>query len=299
MGYHQNMAEQTLTIAAPADFSFRETLHAHGWRHLAPFHWDEEAETLSRPQQMQDGHVHLLTLRAGGMGAVQIDAAPPGDPPTLERLARRMLQMDMLLEQFHAFCAQRPELAAIPSAGQGRMLVSPTFWEDYVKVVLTTNTTWAQTKSMTARVVSLFGTPLPARPTLCAFPTPAQIASVPLAAFAEQARLGYRAASIHTVATQIAQGLLDLETWRDPALPIADLWRRMLALPGVGPYAGACLLLYGGRAERVNADSVARALLARELGRAVSDKDVHAFFAPYGQWQGLVYNFYPWTAKVD
>jgi len=164
-----------------------------------------------------------------------------------------------------------------------------------IKVVLTTNTTWAQTKSMTARVVSLYGTPLPTHPPRCAFPKPAQIASVPLADFAEAARLGYRAASIHTVAVQIAQGLLNLEAWRDPALPTPDLWRQMLALPGIGPYAASCLMLYGGRPERVNSDSVARALLARELGRPVSDKDVHAFFAPYGQWQGLVYNFYPWT----
>jgi len=77
-----------------------------------------------------------------------------------------------------------------------------------------------------------------------------------------------------------------------------NLWRQMLALPGVGPYAASCLMLYGGRPERVNSDSVARALPARELGRPVSDKDVHAFFAPYGQWQGLVYNFYPWTSPT-
>lgn len=45
-----------------------------------------------------------------------------------------------------------------------------------------------------------------------------------------------------------------------------------------------------------NSDSVARALLAREMDRAVIDKDVHAFFAPYAEWQRLVYNFYPWAA---
>ncbi len=292
------MAEQTLTLLAPGDFSFPETLHAHGWRHLAPFHWDEDTQTLSRPQQMRDGTVLLMTLRPGATNSVEMISDPPGDPAELEMLARRMLQMDMPLGLFHAFCAQCPELAAIPAAKQGRLLVSPTMWEDYVKVVLTTNTTWAQTISMTARLASLYGTPLPTHPTRCAFPTPAQIAAVPLALFAEAARLGYRAASIHTVAVQIAQGLLNLEAWCDPHLPTSDIWRQMLALPGVGPYAASCLLLYGGRGERVNSDSVARALLSRELGRPVSDKDVHAFFAPYGQWQGLVYNFYPWTANT-
>jgi len=292
------MAEQTLTLTVPADFSFRETLHAHGWRHLAPFQWNEDTQTLSRPQQMQGGQVSLLTLRPGPAGTLEIACDPPADPEELEQVTRRMLQMGLPLDQFHAFCAQHPHLAAIPAARQGRLLVSPTFWEDYVKVVLTTNTTWAQTKFMTARVAALYGTPLPADPARCAFPTPAQIAAVPLASFAQSARLGYRAASIHAVARQIAQGLLDLEAWRDPALPSPILWRQMLTLPGIGPYAASCLMLYAGRAERVNSDSVARALLARELGRAVNDKDVHAFFAPYAEWQGLVYNFYPWSADT-
>lgn len=64
---------------------------------------------------------------------------------------------------------------------------------------------------------------------------PAQIAAVPLAAFAEAARLSCRAASVHAVAVQIAQGLLDLEGWRDPAIPNPLLWRQMPALPGMGP----------------------------------------------------------------
>lgn len=116
MGYHTNMAEQTLSIPASGDFSFGETLHAHDWRHLAPFVWDEAAQTLSRPQQMGDGRILLLTLRPGIADTLELTCDPPGDPAELELLARRMLQMDMPLGLFHAFCAQHPELAAIPAA---------------------------------------------------------------------------------------------------------------------------------------------------------------------------------------
>ena len=35
------------------------------------------------------------------------------------------------------------------------MLVSPTVWEDLAKTLLTTNTTWAMTKSMVARLAAL------------------------------------------------------------------------------------------------------------------------------------------------
>jgi hypothetical protein len=53
-------------------------------------------------------------------------------------------------------------------------------------------------------------------------------------------------------------------------------------------------MIYLGRYERVNVDSWARMMVSKELGRPVSDKEVHQFFAPYGEWSGLVYHFFPW-----
>ena len=53
-------------------------------------------------------------------------------------------------------------------------------------------------------------------------------------------------------------------------------------------------MLYIGKPEHVNADSWARTLVGKELGRTVTDKEVNDFFEQYGQWRGLVYNFYPW-----
>ncbi|MBV9848086.1 MAG: hypothetical protein JO250_00220 [Armatimonadetes bacterium] len=106
--------------------------------------------------------------------------------------------------------------------------------------------------------------------------------------------MGYRNAYVHAIATGIADGRLDLEAWQDEDLSAAELRKRLLSLSGIGPYGAACLMLYLGKPEHVNADSWARALLSKELGRAVTDKDVHDFFADHGEWRGLVYNFYPW-----
>ena len=177
------------------------------------------------------------------------------------------------------------------------MLVSPTVWEDTVKVICTTNTTWAQTIAMVGRIVNAYGSPWTTDPTRHAFPTPQQIAAVPFDEFAATAKLGYRNAAVHSLAVDIAERKLDLESLRDTDLDSQTLWKRLLALRGVGPYAASCLLLYLGRPERVNADSWARMLLGKELGRPVTDKDVHDFFAPYGEWRGLVYNFYGWRRE--
>ena len=83
-----------------------------------------------------------------------------------------MLQLDLPLEDFHAYCRTRPELGHIVEDRQGRMLRCPTLWEDTVKVIATSNTTWAQTIAMTSRLTEHFGASLPSDPARHAFPTP-------------------------------------------------------------------------------------------------------------------------------
>ena len=276
-----------IVIPAPADFSFTETVSAHGWRRLLPFVWHEETQTLSRTESFSEESVTALEIRAEG-GEVRVQADTDCDPAEATARVRRILQLDLPLGEFHAYCGTRPELAPLAEQKRGRLLRSPTLWEDAVKVIATTNTTWAQTIAMTARFVREFGTEGRT------YPTPAQIAAAPLDDFAAKARMGYRAAYVHAIATTVTDGSLDLEAWQTGNQSADDLRKRLLSLPGIGPYGAACLMLYLGKPAHVNSDSVARAALAQELGRPVTDKEVHAFFEAHGQWRGLVYNFYPW-----
>ncbi len=283
-----------IQLTVPADFSFQETLSAHGWRRLLPFVWREETQTLERAEELASGDVVLLKISATEEEVV-VDVQGDGDQADITRRVRRMLQLDLPLSGFHAFCLSRPELAHLAQCKRGRMLRCSTLFEDALKVIATSNTTWAQTIAMTARLVEHFGAPWPQAPHLHAFPTPQQIAAVPFDTFAAKARMGYRSAYVYAIATRIADGSLDLESWQEEALAAGALQKRLLSLPGIGPYGAACLMLYLGKPEHVNADSWARMLLGKELGRPVTDKDVHAFFADYGPWRGLVYNFYPWS----
>ncbi len=278
----------TIRISTPPDFSFLETLSAHGWRRLAPFVWDEDRQTLSRPEVLGDGTLIELTLQDDGGDAVRVEGAGGGEEAEIVRRVRRMLQLDVPLDGFHAYCRTQPSLAHLEQCRRGRLLRGPTLFEDTLKVIATVNTTWAQTIAMSARLVQHFGSEGRA------FPTPAQIASVPFDEFAAKARMGYRAAYVHAIATQVVSGELNLEGWQSEDLTAEELRKRLLSLPGIGPYGAACLMLYLGKPAHVNADSVARALLGKELGRTVTDKEVLAFFEGHGEWRGLVYNFYPW-----
>lgn len=280
-------------LAVPPDFSFQETLSAHGWRRLLPFVWQEEPQTLERVEELASGDIVLLRINATE-GAVLVDVQGDGDEADIARRVRRMLQLNLPLSDFHAYCLSRPELNHIVQCKRGRMLRCPTLHEDALKVIATSNTTWAQTIAMTTRLVEHFGAPLPQAPERHAFPTPQRIAAVPFDEFAAKARMGYRNAYVHAIATRIADGSLDLEAWQEEDLTADALRKRLLSLPGVGPYGAACLMLYLGKPEHVNADSWARTLLSKELGKPVTDKEVNLFFEEHGEWRGLVYNFYPW-----
>jgi 3-methyladenine DNA glycosylase/8-oxoguanine DNA glycosylase len=299
------MPTLAFTIPCPPDFSFQETLDAHGWRQLAPFTWDDAAKTLSRVEQLSDGRVIELLIQedAGALKVTESDGADVSDQSDVSDVSeltthiRRMFQLDLPLDEFHAYCATRPDLCHIPGRKLGRMLCSPTLFEDTVKVIATANTTWAQTKAMTRRVCDSFGAPLSGDPSRRAFPTPADIAALSLDEFSAKARMGYRNGYVHAIATSIVNGSLDLEAWRDPSIPAADLRKRLLSLPGIGPYGASCLMLYLGKPEHVTVDSWARMMLGKELGRQVTDKEVHDFFDGYGAWKGLVYYFYDWRHK--
>ena len=282
-----------IPIKSPNDFSFAECLNAHGWKSLHPFAWDGATSTLERVEEFEPGNAVLLRIRATE-SFVEVETDGDVDENEVVRRVLHMLQLDLAIDGFHAYCVESPQLLHIPATRQGRMLRSPTLFEDVLKVICTTNTTWTQTISMVARIVDAYGTPLASDPARKAFPTPLQIVEDSLEEFSGKARLGYRNASAYKIASDVASGTLVLESLRDPDLTSHELYKRLIALPGVGPYAASCLMIYLGRYDRVNVDSWARTLVGKELGRPVSDKEAHAFFEEYGDWKALVYHFYPW-----
>jgi 3-methyladenine DNA glycosylase/8-oxoguanine DNA glycosylase len=100
---------------------------------------------------------------------------------------------------------------------------------------------------------------------------------------------GDRALTLVRAAREVARGRVDLH-----GAEHERGWRRLRAIPGIGPWTVEKLALYGqGRHDQLPAGDLAYLKL---VGRLLSGGDPHAradeqqvreFFAPYGEWVGL------------
>lgn len=296
-------------ITPPSPFNFRYTAYSHGWVVLAPNSWDEERQAVQRVQRLSTGKVVLLDISgAGSLEGPEI-AIQVSHSATLSQEERaevvaavgRMFRVDEDLTEFYALCKERGKPWVVLTAGLGRLLRSPTLFEDAVKTICTTNIQWGGTKRMVEGLVNNLGEPFPGDAAFRAFPTPQAIAAVPFETFQQATRLGYRGVYVHTLASRVASGALDLEAWRDVEIPTSELKKRLLSIKGVGPYAAATLLMLLGRYDELAIDTVFREFVSRRYfdGRRPSDQEAQAVYEDWGRWKYLAYWFDIWEGLEE
>jgi N-glycosylase/DNA lyase len=123
-----------------------------------------------------------------------------------------------------------------------------------------------------------------------AFPTPAAMADAGEPFYRDVARAGYRGAYLIAIARAVAGGELDLEALTDPDLSDDEVEERLLALPGVGPYAAAHVMMTIGRYHRLILDSWTRPTYAKLVGKkTVADAAIERRFRRFGPYAGLAF----------
>jgi N-glycosylase/DNA lyase len=200
-----------------------------------------------------------------------------------------MLRLDADLSTFYAVAADDPTLAWA-LVGAGRMLRSPTVFEDVVKTICTTNCAWSGTVRMVSAIVGELGPPAEGVPDRRGFPSAETMAGVGDDFYRDVARAGYRGPYLRRLAEDVAEGRTDLEALGDPALPDGEVAERLLALEGVGPYAMAHMMMLLGRYRRLILDSWTRPTYRRLSGRPrVTDKGIERAFRRYREFAGLAF----------
>lgn len=283
------MRRKILQLSQPADFNFRRTVLSHGWYSLPPFALDKEKWILSRVFEL-DNKPPVWAQILENKDKIEVHVAAETDESDAAKIikdARHILRLDDNFAEFYALVADQPELNWIKQRGAGRLLRSPTVWEDLVKTICTTNCSWALTQKMAERLVDKLGDD--AGNDQKTFPTAAKMAQQNAEFYQNEIRAGYRSDYFAELAQQAANQQIDVESWATTELTTPELKKQMKQIKGVGDYAAENLLKLLGRYDGFALDSWLRMKFANKHngGETCEDSRIKAHYERYGAWRGL------------
>jgi 3-methyladenine DNA glycosylase/8-oxoguanine DNA glycosylase len=278
-----------ISINTPRDFSFKRTVISHGWCGLLPFETDRDNWVLSRVLDLEGARPVTVQITAARR-AIRIKPTrrlTQSAAAQVVRDVRHMLRLDDDMGDFYGRMSTDSEFKWIPTQGAGRMLRSPTVFEDLVKMICTTNCSWALTQKMVTGLVENLGRE--SNDGHRTFPTPEAMALMPEKFYVNEVRAGYRAGYLKELADRVASGELDVEAWLDSSLSTSELIKTMREVKGVGPYAAENVLKLIGRYDGLALDSWTRAKFyeLRNNGRKATDKKIARYYSRFKEWRGL------------
>lgn len=295
-------------LETPLRYDFVKSVTDHGWYMLSPFSWNDKSSTLNRIERLDNGKIVFLQisydLSSGvqntrgetkrGKLIVDIQSSDRLDNTSINEIktkVRYILRLNDDLKEFYDLCQNNGALSSVIKEGRGRLLRSSTLFEDVVKVICTTNTTWNQTKSMVQRIVDKLGESFPLHPALHAFPTPEQVARVDLDYFQKHVRLGYRNEYVLRFARDIVSGNLKLDRYDNPYIISAQLKKELKLIKGIGDYSAHTLMMILGRYDEIAVDSEFRTYVKNKYfnGKNVADKTMTRLYESWGKWKYLAF----------
>ncbi len=302
--------KKTVFIDTPDSFSFRATIYSHGWSELKPFVLDEQNWRLHYVFSSDSG-APVPTVISGEPGGLRIELeTSTADAGPVIAQTRHILRLDEDLSEFYSAISGTERLRWVSQRRAGRLLRSPTVFEDLVKTICTTNCSWGLTKSMVSNLVDKLGTPVKSVPPPLgggsnatvvnapahvggtdkhAFPTPAAMASVDADFYRNEIRAGYRSQYFVELAESVASSRLDPESWLISDLATPELKKEMKKVKGVGDYAAENLLKLVGRYDGLALDSWLRSQFYKNHNsdKLCPDKKIERHYSKYGKWLGL------------
>jgi N-glycosylase/DNA lyase len=278
-----------ITIPTPKTFNFRRTVISHGWCELLPFALDRDTWELTRVIALNPRPP--VTVRISRLRR-EVHVKPSRkltrtEASRVESDVRHILRLDDDLSGFYTTMTSTPDFEWIPKQGAGRMLRSPTVFEDLVKMICTTNCSWSLTEKMVTGIVENLGQE--SNDGRRTFPSAQAMALMPVKFFTNEVRAGYRAPYLKELADRVASDELNVESWLHSSLSTSELIKEMKHVKGVGDYAAENLLKLVGRYDGLALDSWTRAKFfkVRNGGRKATDKKINRYYSRFNEWRGL------------
>ena len=271
------MPTSFIELLYPIDIS--KTVTSHGWRILAPFGWDDALKVLSH-KELINRQVVEWKVASVSNDLLSVDVSQGIESTIMDAVIKRVRRSLMVewdpKDAVRVASHFNPGVSSYIAAGGGRFLRGSTFYEDFLKTICTINTTWANTKMMTERLVANIG--------MGASPSPTQVLDA-----AEQlkplVRLGYRSELLVDATNQLlSQGLLSEDgSAQQEVIGYEDL----IALRGIGPYAANHMAVLQSDYSTIPVDSEVRSFFQTKKGE--SEVPIEETFANWGIYKFLGY----------
>lgn len=277
-------------IPVPPKFNFPSTVVSHGWYLLAPFRWSPDERVLRRVEILGGKPVKLAISCDGE--SLLVDGAR--DTAELRTKLGRMFQLGVDTSEFAMLAGNSPDHLWVVRAGFGRLLCGATLFEDVAKIIATTNTMWSQTTRMVQLLVEKCGRG-------GAFPEPEDVARFSADELQRDCRLGYRAKTLHALASGMADGSISRSGQAEACPTSEQLFKEYQKLPGIGPYGAAHLLAMDGRHDFIAVDTEFRRFVRERYhkGRAVADATMLRRYKKWGRWKYLAYWSELWSSIAE
>ena len=266
------MKKTAINYKCPAYYNLDMTCRAHGWKNLAPFSWDDAAKTLSFAMIVEQDSVDVSVQQNHASIDVVVTSRKPLGQEAITRAAamiRRSLGIDLdIVPVLRAAEKAGPEYVRLIKNGAGRLLRSPTLWEDAAKTLFTTNCTWALTQKMCIAVCSdAFTEPAPSG--TFPFPCPERLCCHSEKQLKAMLPVGYRAGYLKELGDRFSKDpdIKGLEVNGHDYDQADQIVRRS---KGFADYACSQLLVLAGFYDEIPVDTTA---VARMMEEAQKMKD--------------------------
>jgi 3-methyladenine DNA glycosylase/8-oxoguanine DNA glycosylase len=233
--------------------------------------------------------VHVAVVHAAP-GRVIFGGRAESEPDAMWGIRRMRFAtgVDDDLSGFHEAFADDPLIGRAVRAAPGmrpRRALLP--WESLAAAITEQLIEFDRAIAIQRRLIARLGRRCP-RTGLRDAPSAATVAAAAPALLAAMDLAPTRALTLRRAAAEVAAGRVDLLA----ADPLPG-WRRLRAIPGIGPWTLEMLAYYGqGHHDRIPAGDLGYIKLVGRLGTGrptsrATEEEVRAFFAPYGEWKGL------------
>jgi 3-methyladenine DNA glycosylase/8-oxoguanine DNA glycosylase len=280
------------TLKLPKDFIFWRTVYSHGWCALLPFEIDKKNECLIRVLEFSSGKKVVAKISDQKKQTLNIFLSKNLSKIEREEAVtqlRSCFRLDEDYSEFYTEASKNADFKWVPKAGAGRLLRAPTVFEDVVKMICTTNCSWALTEIMVKNLCTKLGTKV--QDSRFTFPSPEVIGDCSEKYLRREIRAGYRAPYILELSRRITKGNIDIEKWRTSGLSTEELFKEVRSVKGIGPYAAGNILKLLGRYDYLGIDSWCRSKFfeIHRNGKMCSDRVIEKHYKHFGKWRGLFF----------